>query len=318
MTFSGNVKEELVHYTSKSRHCQLAELAAVLAFLATFSLDQGNKQLVVATENIGVVRKVMTLIKALFSYEVQFEVLPGGHGTKVRNYRLLIDGQKQVETILKAIKRLDEKGNILTREDLVDGLLIQQTCCKRAFIRGAFLAAGSMSNPEKAYHLEIVTDKETKAIQLMEIINSFDVDSKIVVRKNHYVVYLKEGSQIVDLLNVMQAHKALMELENVRIVKNMRNNVNRQVNCETANINKTVNAAVRQMEDIKYVEAEVGLSSLPIHLQEVAYLRLEHPQSSLAELGQMLTPAVGKSGINHRLRKISEMAQKLRGEEEHE
>ncbi|MCR5666037.1 MAG: DNA-binding protein WhiA [Eubacterium sp.] len=314
MSFSGNVKEELVRQTAKSRHCQLAELAAVMEFLGKISIEEGSERIILTTENTGVARKFITLIKLLFSYEVQLEVI-ANQATKNRSYRVTIEGKDRVDMILKAVKKIDEHGALIHRENLVAGLLVQQTCCKRAFIRGAFLAAGSMSNPEKSYHLEIVAPTRPKAEQLMEMMNGFELDAKIVPRKNHFVVYLKEGAQIVDLLNVMEAHKSLMDLENVRIVKNMRNNVNRQVNCETANINKTVNAAVRQLEDIRYVDEQIGLSALPVNLQEIAQIRLEHPQSSLVELGQMLNPPVGKSGVNHRLRKISETAQKLRGDD---
>ena len=190
---------------------------------------------------------------------------------------------------------------------------MQNSCCRRAFIRGAFLSAGSMSDPEKSYHFEIVCATEKKATQLMEIINSFDIDAKIVPRKKNYVVYVKEGAQIVDMLNIMEAHVALMNLENVRILKEMRNSVNRQVNCETANINKTVNAAVKQIEDINYIQETVGLESLPANLQEIAEVRLKYPEAALKELGTFLEPTVGKSGVNHRLRKICEIAEEMRG-----
>ena len=158
-----------------------------------------------------------------------------------------------------------------------------------------------------------------KAKQLQGIIQTFNIDAKIVVRKKYYVVYIKEGSGIVEILNVMEAHVALMNLENVRILKEMRNFVNRQVNCETANLNKTISAAVKQIEDIRYIEENAGLSSLPENLEEIARVRLENSQASLKELGTMLSPPVGKSGVNHRLRKLSEIAEKMRQDkEEHE
>ncbi len=189
--------------------------------------------------------------------------------------------------------------------------MVQQGCCKRAFIRGAFLAAGSMSNPQKAYHFEIVCGSDRQAQQLKDMINSFGMDAKIVARKKNQVVYVKEGEHIVDLLNIMEAHQALLNLENVRIVKEMRNSVNRQVNCETANISKTVNAAVRQIEDIRFIQAKRGLESLPDNLREIALLRLEFPDAPLKELGTYLNPPVGKSGVNHRLRRISEIAAEM-------
>ena len=142
-----------------------------------------------------------------------------------------------------------------------------------------------MSDPEKAYHFEIVCDSEQKAVQLQEMINSFGMDAKTVQRKKNYVVYLKEGEQISDMLNIMEAPISMMKFENIRILKEMRNSVNRQVNCETANIHKTVSAAVRQLEDIRYLQKTVGLEHLPVQLREIAYVRLEYPDATLKELG---------------------------------
>ena len=195
---------------------------------------------------------------------------------------------------------------------LSDMLVVQQNCCKRAFIRGAFLASGSISDPEKGYHFEIVCSDAKRAEQLQTIIRSFSVDAKIVQRKKSHVVYVKEGAQIVDMLAVMEANVALMDLENIRILKEMRNSVNRKVNCETANINKTVNAAVKQMEDIKLVRQKIGFEQLNEGLAQVAELRMQYPEATLKELGMMLSPQVGKSGVNHRLRKLSAMADELR------
>ena len=153
---------------------------------------------------------------------------------------------------------------------------------------------------------------EDKARQLQSVIQGFDIEAKIVLRKKYYVVYLKEGSGIVDLLNVCEAPVALMKLENMRIVKEMRNSVNRRVNCETANITKTVNAATRQIEDIEYIRDHYGLENLPETLRQMAEVRLENPDAPLKELGEYLDPPVGKSGVNHRLRKLSELADRIR------
>ena len=212
---------------------------------------------------------------------------------------------------------LDSDGGIQECMSPIHNRLLRQNCCRRAFIRGAFLAAGSVSAPERSYHFEIVCSSEAKAQQLQALLGSCEIDARIVLRKRHYVVYVKEGSQIVELLGLMGAHVSLMQLENVRIVKEMRNSVNRKVNCETANLNKTVSAAVRQVEDIRYIKAHGGLHELTDGLEETARLRLEHPDASLKELGDMLSPRVGKSGVNHRLRKLSLIAEQLRkGEEE--
>lgn len=214
--------------------------------------------------------------------------------------------------ILQAAKLIEEFQSEFEEVHIVNPLVVQQTCCRRSFIRGAFLAAGSMSDPNKSYHFEIVCASEKMARQIQELICGFSMDAKIVRRKKSYVVYLKEGSQIVDILNIMEAHISLMELENVRILKEMRNTVNRKVNCETANINKTVSAAVKQVEDITYLRDTIGFEKMSEGLEEVALARLSHPDATLKELGELLSPPVGKSGVNHRLRKLSEMAEKVR------
>ena len=227
-------------------------------------------------------------------------------------YSLFVREKKAVILILKAIKMLDEAGNLWGGFQQVHQRLVQNTCCKRAYLRGSFLVAGSITNPEKAYHLEIAVQSRQYARQLQMLSASFGVAGKIVERKKYYVLYMKEGSQIVDFLNVMEAHVALMELENVRILKELRNSVNRQVNCETANINKTVTAAARQIEDIRYLQCHLGFSQLADGLREIAELRMEYPDGSLQELGQMLSPPISKSGVNHRLRKISRIADQMR------
>ena len=175
------------------------------------------------------------------------------------------------------------------------------------------MATGSITDPEKGYHFEVVCNQEKKAEQLVEQLAFFGIEAKTTTRKNHLVVYIKEGAQIVDALNVMEAHNALMELENIRILKEVRNSVNRKVNCETANINKTVNAAVKQIEDIELIKERMGLDELSPALLQVAELRLMYPEAPLKDLGEMLNPPVGKSGVNHRLRKLSEIAKELRG-----
>lgn len=169
-----------------------------------------------------------------------------------------------------------------------------------------------MSDPQKGYHLEFVCNYEAQAKQLQKIIGQFDIEAKIVLRKKYFVVYLKEGAGIVELLNVMEAHVSLMNLENLRILKEMRNSINRRVNCEAANINKTVQASTRQVEDILYLKEHYGFLKLPDNLREMAEVRLEYPDAPLKELGEYLNPPVGKSGVNHRLRKLSELAERLR------
>jgi hypothetical protein len=207
---------------------------------------------------------------------------------------------------------LDLFQKIGNPEEPVSTLLLKNACCQRAFLRGAFLSVGSISDPSKAYHLEFVCPTMEKAEQLRDIIQGFEVPAKIVTRKKYKVVYLKEGSGIVDLLSVMEAHVSLMNLENLRIVKEMRNSINRRVNCETANISKTVSAASRQISDIEFLRDTLGFSKLPAQLQEMAQVRLENPDAPLKDLGQLLDPPVGKSGVNHRLRRLCELAESVR------
>lgn len=298
MSFSGDVKRELGKQYSKSRHCQLAELAAILEMVGKVQEETGILE--ITSDNMLVIEKYAVLMKQIFAVDI----------TKPLE-------REQTEKILIALKWYKENEMALPLdEQRADGLLVQNVCCKRAFIRGAFLASGSMSDPNKSYHFEIVCRTKEQAEQLQMLMNGFETEAKIVERKGHFVVYLKEGSQIVDMLNVMEAYVSLMNLENVRILKEMRNSVNRKVNCETANISKTVNAAVKQLEDIELIRSKLGLEQLPQNLREIALIRLEYPEAALKELGNYLTPPVGKSGVNHRLRKLAEIAEDLRGEYE--
>ena len=305
MSFSGEVKEELAKHISSARHCRIAELAALLSFCGQYGREaSGGYTIGFQTENEAVVRKSFTLLQKTFNIEAEAVVSRNRLSENVI-YTVIIQSHEDTIQILRATRFMDEDGEIQEQVSL-------DRSQRRAYIRGAFLAAGSMSNPEKSYHIEIVCSARKKAEQLQAIINSFGLDAKVIGRKKSYVVYLKEGSQIVDLLNVMEAPVALMEMENVRILKEMRNMVNRKVNCETANINKTVSAAVKQAEDIRFIRDTVGLSELPEGLEEIATLRLENPNATLKELGELLSNPLGKSGVNHRLRKLSEIAEQLK------
>lgn len=312
MSFSGKVKEELSRQMPAARHCQIAEMAAILSFCGNVVIDSRERfSIKIHTENIAVARKCFTLIEKTFNIETENAIRRNQtKGSTI--YSVAVKDHTDAVRILQAAKLLDQEGEVFEEMSVVKNIVMQQMCCRRAFLRGAFLAAGSMSDPEKSYHFEIVCDTEKRAEQLQAMMDSFGIEAKIVLRKKTYVVYLKEGSQIVDMLNVMEAHVALMELENVRILKEMRNSVNRIVNCETANIHKTVSAAVKQVEDIKYIQETIGLDVLSEGLQEMALVRLEYPEATLKELGQLLSSPVGKSGVNHRLRKLSEIADRTR------
>ena len=312
LTFSGKVKEELSRQWNGEKHCQIAEIAAIISMCGKVTIDSRDRYAVkVRTENISVARKCFTLLKKTFNIEAESLVTINKSKGNI-TYTVVVKQHEDAMKLLQAARLVDGDGEISEEFSTSRNLIVHKSCCKRAFLRGAFLASGSMSHPEKSYHIEMVCASKAKAEQIQKLINSFGLDAKVILRKNSYVVYLKEGAQIVDLLNIMEAPIALMEMENVRILKEMRNSVNRKVNCETANINKTVSAATKQAEDIRLIQKEMGLNKLPEGLQEIAELRLTYPDASLKELGEMLTEPLGKSGVNHRLRKLSELAEDIR------
>lgn len=312
MSFSGNVKEELLRRIDSARHCRIAELAAMIAFHGeVVRLPDGSIDLKVSAENESILRKYFTLLEKTFT--IKDEVSIDKRIVKKNNrFTIVLNDPAVTVKVLQAVKLLSVDKKPVRQNALVSQMVVQKNCCRRAFLRGAFLCAGSISDPEKFYHFEVVCSTQEKAEQMQELIQSFEIDAKVVKRKKYDVVYVKEGAQIVELLGLMGAGVSLMNLENVRILKGMRNTVNRKVNCETANINKTVNAAVKQVDDIIYIRDTVGLGRLPENLEETALLRLEYPQASLKELGALLSSPVGKSGMNHRLRKICSIAEQLR------
>ena len=282
MSFSGEVKKELAKRISPARHCQIAELAALMSFCGEYGQNQAGFTLGFQTENEAVLRKGFTLLKKTYNIDTDKAL-----------------SRQEMQMLLTKIGGPGEQ---------VDPLLIKSFCCKRAFLRGAFLAVGSMSDPAKGYHLEFDCTEGEKARLLRDLIKSFEIEARIILRKKYHVVYIKEGSGIVDLLNVCEAPVSLMNLENMRILKEMRGAVNRRVNCETANIAKTVTAAARQVEDIEYLRTHYGFRNLPEPLREMAEIRLEYPDAPLKELGERFDPPLGKSGVNHRLRRLSELA----------
>ncbi len=314
MSFSSEVKEELYSHIGSSRHCQIAEIAAIVDAAGLVKADEkGNLTIYLQDDNTLVIRKFFTLLKKAFN--IGTSILEGVADARAegRIYRAVLAEQSAVTQVLGAIRLLDDSGQLRDLRDGVSPMVTRNSCCKRAFLRDSFLCLGSISDPNKGYHLEYVCDREVQALFLKEMIESFDVEARIVRRKKYFVLYFKEGAGIVDLLNIMEAPVSLMNLENLRIVKEMRNSINRRVNCEVANIAKTVNAATKQIEDITYLKDHYGFENLQPILREMADTRLENPDATLLELGKLLDPPVGKSGVNHRLRKLSDLADKIRG-----
>lgn len=319
MSFSSDVKKELARNISAARHCRIAELAGMIGMVGHVDCQDGKPvRIVISTERSVIANTMSELIKKLFGLVPECSVKRIGADSRV--YRMVFNRQEDVErilTTLKITKKTENNGGNVRGMDCqemhISGLVIQKDCCRRAFIKGVFMTSGSISDPEKGYHFEVVCDNPERAELISGIIHNFDIDSKVIARKRYHVVYIKDGTMIVDMLNLMGAYSSLMDMENIRILKDIANNVNRKVNCEAANLNKTVNAAVRQIEDIEYIIKVKGIHYLPDNLVELAQARLEARDASLKELGEMINPPIGKSGVNHRLRKISEIADHLRG-----
>ena len=319
MSFSSDVKKELISQDGQPRHCTVAELAGMLGGAGRVQRKNNQIHIIFTSENEKITQKYAYLVASVSGIEAK---LSQAHHLQQKNKtsHLADVTNEEAEKILEILKLLNyqdflDQENVQASDRQQNGtqlpvsrLLLQKSCCKRAFLRGVFLAVGSMSDPKKSYHFEIVCENLQMAKQVQEQFRYFELDAKIVSRKNHEVVYLKEGAQIVDALNIMGAHTALMDLENVRILKEMRNDINRRVNCETANINKTVNAAYRQQQAIRFLQQQGALAGLPGPLQEIAALRMEYPEAAIQELGTLCIPKVGKSGVNHRLRKLEEIA----------
>ena len=312
MSFSAKVKGEICRYTDISKEEALAELSAIMKGSGTIGFSGKGLSFRITTENPASARHIITILKEHFDIHSKLMVKKSNSLKKNNIYMVLIDEEMGVRDLLQETGIFREIDGVLTIDYKIDPEMVKTEEYKKAYIRGAFIGGGSVTNPEKTYHLEFVTHSEEYALDLSKLINSFGLNSKVIQRKNSFIIYIKEGEQIVDLLNIVGAHTSLLELENIRIMKEMRNNVNRLVNCETANLSKTVNAAVRQVESIKLIQNSIGLQRLPKNLKEVAELRLSYPDESLKELGEMLDPPVGKSGINHRLRKIEKIAEEIR------
>ncbi|MBP3264321.1 MAG: DNA-binding protein WhiA [Acidaminococcaceae bacterium] len=301
MSYSSEVKNELARLEGQKPCCEKAELLGVLRLSGALVLRGKNIGIHFSTENAALARRVLQVLKS--NYPVQTEVVI------TRSRRLKKNNRYQVEVIpdSNVAKALQELQILPSGEDERQNLL-RKACCRKAFLRGVFMAGGSVSRPAGDYHLEIVTENEELARLIVKIMHGFSLSAKMTDRKNNYIVYLKDGDHITDFLSLIGAHQALLEFENVRIVKDMRNQVNRRVNCETANLNKVIRASVLQVACIRYLQEHGRYDLLPEKLKEAAELRMRYPDISMNELVEYTEGTVGKSGLNHRLKKIRQIA----------
>mgnify|MGYP000707547277 CR=1 FL=1 len=307
MSFAAQTKKELT-LIETDICCEKAELSALIRMNGAVQISTQRVVLDISTENAAIARRIYTLIKKKF--KIHAELLVRKKMRLKKNNVYIVRIPNQVQEVLSELCIVSEGFQFTTT---IEKSIIQNLCCKKAYLRGAFLAGGSVNNPEgSSYHLEIATLYEEHCQSLVKLANRFHLNARHIERKNGFIFYIKEGEKIIDFLSLIGAHQALLRFEDIRIMKDMRNSVNRLVNCETANLNKTISAAVRQLENIRFLQREVGLENLPERLREVAQVRLLNPDLNLKEVGELLKGEVSKSGVNHRLRKIDEMAEKLR------
>ncbi|API93478.1 putative sporulation transcription regulator WhiA [Virgibacillus pantothenticus] len=311
MSFASEIKKELTAMEIADC-CKYAELAALVRMNGAISLSRQKYTLDVQTENAAIARRIYTLIKAI--YDIRVELLVRRKMKLKKNNVYIVRLNEGVKPILVDLHILQEP---MTFTRTISETFMHKSCCKKAYLRGAFLAGGSINNPEtSSYHLEIFNFYEEHNDSLCDLLNQFELRARKLARKNGYIVYIKEAEKITEFLGIIGAHNALFKFEDVRIVRDMRNSVNRIVNCETANLNKTIGAAFRQIENIQFIERTVGLDQLPEKLREIAILRVKHQEVSLKELGELVESGkISKSGVNHRLKKIDAFAEKIKNGE---
>ncbi|MCT6924610.1 MULTISPECIES: DNA-binding protein WhiA [Bacillales] len=308
MSFASETKKELTQVEADDESLK-AEVSALIRMNGSLSFTNRQLSLDIQTENAAIARRLYTIVKKLYPYNVELLVRKKMRLKKNNVYICRVrEGARELLTDLQIIS--DE---FQFNHDISESL-VQKNSHKRAYLRGAFLAGGSVNNPEtSSYHLEIYSLYKEHGEALASLMNTFQLNAKTIERKKGFVTYLKEAEKISDFLSLVGAHQAMLKFEDVRIVRDMRNSVNRIVNCETANLNKTIGAALRQVENIRYIDNAIGLDQLPEKLREIARLRVEYQDVTLKELGEMVsTGVVSKSGVNHRLRKIDEIAEALR------
>ena len=318
MSYAGEVKREISKIMPQKHCCKTAELAALLLTCGRLVLKGRMRfEIIVVTMENNVAHKFVELVKQLYDAKIDITVS--------RNMRL--NPSKAYKYSLKlydsqTVRKMLEDTTIITQKDGVfnishtdwEKLLICDDCIN-AFLRGAFAGAGSVNNPERYNHMEFVLYDYDFAVAFAAFLNKRDIHCKMIERKGFYMVYLKEAECIIDVLRACGASKTLFDYENIRIRKEIVNKVNRLMNCDMANQNKTIDSAGQQIADIHYIVDHKGWGYLPDSLREIAECRLNNEEASLSELGELLDPPIGKSGVNHRMKRIRDMARALAQEE---
>lgn len=313
MSFASEVKNELSRVETEKKCCQLAEIAGFLRVAGSIGLaGLGKFKIIITSENPAVIRHYKKLLHDYFDIETNLEVGESSSVGKKREYKITIDADNRSEQILRETGiLLVREGNNYISDGIYDGI-VRSKCCKRAYLRGIFMGAGTMSDPEKSYHLELVCGTETLSHDLKKLINSFvDLQAKEFKRGKNFVVYVKKADYVADMLGIIGADTHSLIIDNTLVEKSVKNEANRMANCDNANTDRMVAAAMKQIEAVEKIEEKKGISWLPYKLREVALLRKEHPDISIKELGELCDPPLKKSGINSRLKKIEDIASKL-------
>lgn len=315
MSFSSMAKDELIRLPLSKSCCMLSELSALTQTSGSLALrGAGRVQVTYHVENAALARRIFLLLRQRLNVTARLHFVQhtrlGGRRTCV-----LTLGDQDSQELLMALHMMekDEDGHITLRRTAPRHSMTRQ-CCRRAFLRGAFLGCGSVTNPDKDYHFELVAGDQGLRQTLARLMEKCDLPVHEHIRKGQNVMYLKGAQQIADMLALMGASQAVMEMENIRIKKQIRAGANRASNCDEHNSERMLNAADQQIEAIKLISIQRGLFTLPPALREMARLRLEHTELSLAELGQLLEPPVGKSGVNHRMRRLMDIAREIEAE----
>ena len=312
MSFSEEVKHELIRKNSDNKKFQVAELAALLRMNGTIQIQDNSLAVKIKMFYGDLARKIYSLLKNEYNFGVDIIVRKRMHFDREQIYELRLHPQEGLEEFLQNLGFISKDNQFIFK---IKESFIKDEESRKGYLRGAFLGGGSVNSPRSEYHLEFRCEYRRQAEDLLRILVYFDLEGRITEHQEKQVVYFKSYNDVVKILNLLGAHQALLEMEGVQILKEVKNNVNRRVNCETANLDKTVNAALSQLEDITLIEEEHGLDQLSSSLKEIAKLRKKNPYASLKELGEMLDPSLSKSGVNHRIRRIKKIARQIRGEE---
>jgi DNA-binding protein WhiA len=311
MSFTAQVKDELSRIETKGTCCPRSELSALVRVEGTLHLTGADRyRLEVATETAPVARKTIKLLHDIYGLKTELTVRRSILH-KTNNYLITVPGQPRLREALIDLGVLDPSGGLSYR---IPERLVAKDCCAISYLRGAFLGGGFVADPHGDFHFELTAEAEQMADDLVSLMARFEMDARVTKRRGLYAVYLKGAEPIVTFLALVGAHQALLRTEDVRVMKSMRNKVNRLVNAETANLVKSTDAAMAQLDGIRLLAESRGLESLPPALRELAYLRLEYPDVSLRELGELADPPLSKSAVYHRIRRLDELAEELRAD----